>query len=128
MVAQYTVAGPAILNREVMSLDPSQLPEAIFKRDHARLCLRIVGDKTHQHADPPHPLGLRPRRERPRRRRAADEGDELAAVHSIASSTLASSCGGTSMPSALAVCRLMTNWNFVDCSTGRSAGFAPLRI
>jgi hypothetical protein len=35
---------------------------------------------------------------------------------------------GTSRPSALAVCRLMTNSNLVDCKTGRSAGFAPLRI
>src|SRR5204862_1810299 len=35
---------------------------------------------------------------------------------------------GTSMPSALAVCRLMTNSNLVDCKTGKSAGFAPLRI
>ena len=31
-------------------------------------------------------------------------------------------------PSALAVLRLMTNSNVVGCSTGRSAGFAPLRI
>jgi hypothetical protein len=35
---------------------------------------------------------------------------------------------GTSMPSALAVCRLMTNSNLLDCATGRSAGLAPLRI
>ena len=35
---------------------------------------------------------------------------------------------GTPMPGALAVLRLMTNWNFVDCTTGRSAGFSPLRI
>jgi hypothetical protein len=35
---------------------------------------------------------------------------------------------GTSRPSALAVCRLMTNSNLVDCATGRSAGFTPLRI
>jgi hypothetical protein len=48
--------------------------------------------------------------------------------YSIASSTLASNCGGTSSPSALAVCILMTNSNFVDCTTGKSAGFAPLRI
>ena len=34
---------------------------------------------------------------------------------------------GTSMPSALAVWRLMANSNFVDCKTGRSAGFAPPR-
>ena len=31
-------------------------------------------------------------------------------------------------PSALAVLRLMINSNFVGCSTGRSLGFAPLRI
>ena len=35
---------------------------------------------------------------------------------------------GTSMPSALAVCRLMTNSNLVDCTTGRSAGLTPLRM
>jgi hypothetical protein len=35
---------------------------------------------------------------------------------------------GTSMPRALAVFRLMRNSNLVDCRTGRSAGFAPLRI
>jgi hypothetical protein len=35
---------------------------------------------------------------------------------------------GTLIPRALAVCRLMTNSNLVDCRTGRSAGFAPLRM
>src|SRR5262249_48316713 len=74
----------------------------------------------------------RVRRERPRGRRAAEQRDELApfelSAHSITSS--ASSCNalGTSRPSALAVCKLMTNSNFVACNTGRSAGFAPLRI
>jgi hypothetical protein len=29
---------------------------------------------------------------------------------------------------ALAVFRLITNWNLVGCSTGRSAGLAPFRI
>jgi len=48
--------------------------------------------------------------------------------HSITSSAMDSSDGGTSMPSALAVVRLSTNSNLVDCSTGRSAGFAPLRM
>ena len=48
--------------------------------------------------------------------------------HSITSSARASSVGGTSRPSALAVFRLMTNSNLVDCKTGRSAGLAPLRI
>ena len=35
---------------------------------------------------------------------------------------------GMVRPSALAVLRLMTNSNVVDCSTGRSAGLAPLRM
>src|SRR5262245_35911967 len=30
--------------------------------------------------------------------------------------------------SAFAVCKLITNSNFVGCSTGMSAGFVPLRI
>src|SRR5262250_3963505 len=48
--------------------------------------------------------------------------------HSITSSARASSVGGTSKPKALAVFRLTTNSNLVPCCTGRSAGFAPLRI
>jgi hypothetical protein len=35
---------------------------------------------------------------------------------------------GTSMLSALAVCRLITNSNLVDCTTGKSVGFSPLRM
>ena len=35
---------------------------------------------------------------------------------------------GTLRPSVFAVLRLMTNSNLVDCMTGRSAGFAPLRM
>ena len=46
-------------------------------------------------------------------------------TYSITSSARASSVGGTSRPSALAVFRLMTSSNLVGCSTGRSAGFAP---
>ena len=48
--------------------------------------------------------------------------------HSITSSARASSIGGTSRPSALAVVRLMTNSNLVGCSTGISPGFVPRRI
>jgi hypothetical protein len=72
---------------------------------------------------------LRAPRERPSGRRAADKRDELAAAdHSITSSASASSRSGTSMPSALAVLRLITNSNFVDCWTGKSAGLSPLRM
>ena len=42
-------------------------------------------------------------------RRATDERNELAPLHSITSSARAISEGGTSRPSALAVRRLMTN-------------------
>jgi hypothetical protein len=50
-----------------------------------------------------------------------------AARHSITFSARASRVGGTSRPSARALLRLITNSNFVGCSTGRSAGFVPLR-
>jgi hypothetical protein len=48
--------------------------------------------------------------------------------HSITSSARASSVGGISRPSILAVWALMTSSNLLDCTTGRSAGFAPLRM
>ena len=76
---------------------------------------------------PASPL-LRARRKRPRRRRAAEQHDEFAPFHSITSSASASSVGGMSRPSVFAVLRLMTNSNLVDCITGRSAGFSPLRM
>src|SRR6516162_7947841 len=56
---------------------------------------------------------LRARRERPRRCCAADERDERAPLHSITSSARAASVAGTSIPSVLAVCRLMTNSNLL---------------
>jgi hypothetical protein len=49
-------------------------------------------------------------------------------VYSITSSARASSDGGTSRPSTLAVVKLMTRSNLVGCSTGMSAGFAPRKI
>ena len=48
--------------------------------------------------------------------------------HSITSSARASSVGGTCRPSAFATLRLMMSANLVGCCTGRSPGFAPLRI
>jgi hypothetical protein len=50
------------------------------------------------------------------------------ASYSITSSAIASTPDGLVRPNALAVLRLMTSSTFVDCSTGKSAGFAPLRI
>ena len=50
---------------------------------------------------------------------AADKRDEIASLHSITSSAMESTPGGTSMPSARAVCRLRTKLNLDDCSTGQ---------
>ena len=50
------------------------------------------------------------------------------AFYSITSSARASNEWGTSRPSALAVLRLITSSYLVGACTGRSAGFAPLRI
>src|SRR5215471_5906554 len=60
--------------------------------------------------------------------RSSEQRDELAALHSITSSARAMSVGGISSPSDFAVLRLITSWNLVGCSTGRSLGFAPLKI
>src|SRR6516225_2790617 len=48
--------------------------------------------------------------------------------HSITSSAMASSVGGTDRLSTLAVLRLIANSNLVACSTGRSRALTPLRI
>jgi hypothetical protein len=48
--------------------------------------------------------------------------------YSITSSARASSIAGTSMPSALAVLRLITSSNLTGTWTGSSFGFVPLRM
>jgi hypothetical protein len=60
--------------------------------------------------------------------RTAEQRDELASLHSITSSVRASSVGGTSRPSALAVLRLIARLYLVAAWTGRSAGFSPLSM
>src|SRR5262249_4473092 len=70
---------------------------------------------------------LRARRERPRSH-AAEQGDELAPLHSITSSARARTIDGKSRPIAFAALRLITSCNFVGCCTGRSAGFSPRKI
>src|SRR5258708_20269340 len=108
-------SAPAILDPDVAAIGPAELAERIEERRGVGLTfsigLRVV---RHQHADPPRLL--RARRERPGRRRAAEKRDEIAAPHSITSSARASKIGGTSMPSALAVLRLMTSSNLLASS------------
>src|SRR5262249_21655046 len=118
---------PTDLNPHVAADGPAQQRQPLQERPDAGLKYRIIRGCVHEHADAPHPLALlRARCERPRRRRAAEQTDELAPFHSITSSARASSVGGTSRPNALAVWRLRINSIFVDCCTGRSAGFSPL--
>src|SRR5262249_12370027 len=52
-------------------------------------------------------------------------GYELPALHPNTSSARTSNVGGMVTPSALAVLRFIKSSNFVGCSMGRSAGFAP---
>src|ERR1700682_6289717 len=53
---------------------------------------------------------------------------QLGEPHSITSSAPESRTAGIDMLRALAVLRFMRRLNFVGCSTGKSAGLAPLRI
>src|SRR5438874_73247 len=119
--------GPAVFDGHVLTFNEPGIREALTKRREIRLRARWTKgeDADHRHRWPL----LRPRRSRPRRRRTAEEGDEISSLdHSITSSAIASTPGGTSMPSVLAVCKLITNSNLVARITGRSAGFSPLRI
>src|SRR5262245_47803346 len=61
-------------------------------------------------------------------RRSAEQRDELAPPHSITLSARKTRPAGISYPIASAVLRLITSSNVVGCSTGRSAGLAPLSI
>src|SRR6516225_3786878 len=120
---------PAIVELDVLPGSSSQLLQSLQESRIADLRLRIVRDVEHEETDAAHALGLlRPRRQRPSGRRAAEKGDELAPLHSITSSTRASSIGGISMPSPLAVLRLTISSYFTADCTGRSAGFSPLRM
>src|SRR5262249_46785091 len=116
---------PAILDCDVSALDKASFLQAAAEASHQmrERTGRRCAEKSHYR----HRRLLRSRRERPPRR-ATEQRDELAPVHSITSSTSASSLGGTVRASALAVWRLIINSNLVACSTGRSAGLAPLRI
>src|SRR6516165_6349961 len=100
-----------------------------MERCDAGLSFWIVGSGVHENANAPRPLGrrLRPHHERPRRR-AAEQRDERAAIHSITSSAATSSLSGIVRPIAFAACRLMSSSNLLDCTTGRSAGLAPFKI
>src|SRR5262249_10487399 len=118
---------PAILDGDGSILDPTEFAQPLHKSVGRRPLKRRVNCSLEPDGWQLRRL-LRARRERPRRRCTANERDELASFHSITSSARASSVGGTSSRSALALLRLMTSSYFVGVCTGRSAGFSPLRI
>src|SRR5262245_37420105 len=120
-------AWPALLDVEVATFDPPEILQATAERRHAELAFGVLlRQPRNQHADAVHLLTLLcAHRERPRRC-AAEHSDELAPLHSITSSAMASTVCGTSRPSAFAALRLIANSNLVGCTTGRSAGRAPL--
>src|SRR5262249_39353673 len=116
--------GPTEGDVNVLAFDIARVPQSQPKCHlvRSRIARRpAAGEPDHRHG-----RLLRARGERPRGRRAAEQRDELAPLHSITSSARASTLSGTSMPSAFAVLRLITSSYLVGACTGRSAGFSPL--
>jgi hypothetical protein len=79
---------------DIAAFHPAELLKSLVERGDPGLCFQVIVGIAHQHADTPYAFTLlRARREGPRRRRAADERDELAALqrrdHSITSSAQA---------------------------------------
>src|SRR5262245_9613184 len=93
---------PAVYDRYILAFDIAAILQSLAKSTqtvgaYVRRCRRV------EETDHRHRRLLRPRRDRPRRRRAAEQCDELAAGgHSITSSARATSSGGRSRPSARA--------------------------
>jgi hypothetical protein len=84
-----------VLDHDVLALDVSSFGEG-FTKCSAK-ARGALGRPTADEADHRHRLLLRARRDRPRSRRAAQQRDKLAAQyrHSMTSSAMASSDGGT---------------------------------
>ena len=72
------LVGVSPVNGKIFAFDVAQLPKLFSKTVELGEILFV----TSQDADAPYALGLlRARRERPRRRRAAEQRDELAPLH-----------------------------------------------
>src|SRR5262249_3265472 len=129
MIVLEVAAAPAVVDAHIAPDDPAQFAEPLQQRCVAGLSFGIVRHPRHKHTDAANTLRLlRARRERPRGSRAAEQRDELAALHSITSSATSSRSRGISRLRNLAVLRLMTNSYLIGCSMGRSAGLAPFKI
>ena len=105
------VLGPAIFDRDVLSLDIACVLEALAEcAQMFGVALRRLAVEEPNHR---HRRLLRARRERPRHHSAAEQRDELAPLHSITSSAVASSLSGTVRPSVTAVWALITSSNLL---------------
>ena len=104
------IGGPAAVNLHVLADGLARLLQSLPKRPDASLKFRVVYRRGRKYADAPYRL-LRTHCPRPCRR-AAEQGDELAALHSITSSARTKIDGGTVRPSALAVLAFTTISNF----------------
>src|SRR5262245_5557479 len=83
---------------DIAAIQPAKLCESLLKSCDPRLPLRVITGP-HQHSDASYSFALlRARRERPRGCCAAKERDEFVPFHSITSSAVASSVGGTVRP------------------------------
>src|ERR1700704_2208752 len=107
---------PAEINTQVTTYGPPRLLHPLQECCETRLTLGVLSGEVQKHADAPHLVALlRACGQWPCRGCAAEHLDELPAPHSITSSARASSVGGTSMPSAVAVIRLITRSYLVGC-------------
>src|SRR5262245_65197687 len=94
---------PASVDPHIAADAPAQLLQPLQERPDAGLKFHIVRSGGQYYADEPHPLALlRPRGGRPRRGCAAEQRDELAALHSITSSARPSTLAGSVSPSPAA--------------------------
>src|SRR5215469_10155080 len=118
---------PSILDGDVLALDVAEFTELLTEcvEDLALQGWRGGAEVTDPRS---HSRLLRARRERPRGCRPAEQCDELAALHSITSSAVASSVVGIVRPSAFAVLRLMASSNLLGSWIGSSPGLLPLRM
>src|SRR5262249_24713868 len=115
---------------DVAAVEPTQFPQACDQSaglTDAKQIVRTTGDRR-QIANAAHAFSLlrayygRDQDGRP------NHQHEVAPSHLITSSARIRIDCGTARPIAFAVLRLITNSNLVGCSTGISAGLAPLRM
>src|SRR5262249_44885713 len=81
-IADRITAPPSVWARHPVPSSKDAIGVSPAERSDASLSFQIGRSRAHEHVDAPHLLAvLRARRERPRRR-AAEQRDELALVHS----------------------------------------------